>query len=268
MSVTDWEGMGIMRLSNRVCLITGAGKGIGAATAKVFAAEGAWVEMGDVDVEAVRQTAEEILLAGGKASWQQVDVTDELSVAKWEQMVMERHDCVDVVFNNAGISAVGELHEVSRELWDRVVAVNLTGVYLVSKAFIPEMMEQRKGVIINMSSCIATSGLLRRAAYAATKGAVLSMTKSMQVDYAPYGIRVNALLPGTIYTPFVEDYLKRAYDNPSVAIAQLKQRQLGGELGTPDDVAYAALYLACDESKYVLGSGLVVDGGVTAGKPF
>ncbi|RIV19639.1 SDR family oxidoreductase [Alicyclobacillaceae bacterium I2511] len=257
-----------MRLQDRVCLITGAGKGIGAAAAKVFAMEGAFVEIGDVDKDSAQRTAEAIQSANGQAAWQQVDVTDEDSVATWKQQVLEKHKHVDVLFNNAGISAVGVLHEVSRELWDRVLAVNLTGVYLVSKAFIPVMMKQHRGVIINMSSCIAESGLLRRAAYAATKGAVLSMTKSMQVDYAPYGIRVNALLPGTILTPFVEDYLQHSYDDPSAALAQLKQRQLGGELGTPEDVAYAALYLASDESKYVLGSGLVVDGGVTAGKPF
>lgn len=117
-----------------------------------------------------------------------------------------------------------------------------------------------------MSSCIATTGLALRAGYAASKGAIFSLTKSMQIDYASYGIRVNALLPGTIYTPFVENYLKNSYADPEAGLESIRKRQLTGELGTPLDVAYAALYLASDESKFVLGSGLVVDGGVTAGK--
>ncbi len=257
-----------MRLQGKVCLITGAGKGIGAATAEVFAKEGAIVEMGDIDDVAGQETLTRIIRAGGRAFLEHVDVTRELSVQTWKNAVRQRHTRVDVLFNNAGISAVGELHEVPRKLWDDAMAVNVTGVYLVSQAIIPLMIEQKAGVIINMSSCIVHTGLLRRAVYAATKGAIMAMTKSMQVDYAPYGIRVNALLPGTIYTPFVEDYLKNSYDDPNVAIEQLKKRQLGNALGTSEDVAYAALYLASDEAKYVMGSGLIVDGGVTAGKPY
>ncbi|QSO52733.1 SDR family oxidoreductase [Alicyclobacillus curvatus] len=257
-----------MRLAGKVCIITGGGKGIGAATALEFVREGAVVEIGDTDRAAMEQTAREIERQyGADTVWTtEVDVTDFERVQNWVEQIYARHSKVDVLFNNAGISAVGPLHQVSEELWNRVISVNLTGVFHVSKAVIPIMMAQHTGCIINMSSCIAEIGLLNRAAYAATKGAVLSMTKSMQVDYAESGIRVNALLPGTIYTPFVEDYLKHSYDNPEEAIVQLKQRQLGTALGTPRDVALAATYLASDESSYVMGSGLVVDGGVTAGK--
>ncbi|MCF8568467.1 glucose 1-dehydrogenase [Alicyclobacillus tolerans] len=257
-----------MRLQGKVCLITGAGKGIGAATAKVFAREGAIVEIAEVDIQAANSVVEEIRAEGGSAFATTVDVTEIMSIEAWIRLVMERHQRIDVLFNNAGISSVGKLHEIGRESWDKVMAVNVTGVYLVSKEVLPAMIEQKNGVIINMSSCIAEIGLARRAAYAATKGAILSMTKSMQVDYAPYNIRVNALLPGTIFTPFVEDYLKRSYEDPTAAIDTLKQRQLGKELGRPEDVAEAALFLASSESRYVMGAGLAVDGGVTAGKPY
>jgi NAD(P)-dependent dehydrogenase (short-subunit alcohol dehydrogenase family) len=128
------------------------------------------------------------------------------------------------------------------------------------------MMKQSSGSVINMSSCVAEIGLARRASYAATKGAVLALTKSMQVDYARYNIRVNALLPGTILTPFVENYLNDSYDDPEAAISALKLRQLSGELGRPADVAQAALFLASDDSKFMMGSPLYIDGGVVFGK--
>lgn len=127
------------------------------------------------------------------------------------------------------------------------------------------MIEQESGSIINMSSCIAEIGLADRASYAATKGAILSLTKSMQVDYARYNIRVNALMPGTIYTPFVEDYVSKSSD-PEATISSIKGRQLSDDLGKPIDVAYAALYLASDESKFMMGSPLMIDGGVVNGK--
>ncbi|TCP29648.1 NAD(P)-dependent dehydrogenase (short-subunit alcohol dehydrogenase family) [Scopulibacillus darangshiensis] len=257
-----------MRLQDKVCLITGGGKGIGAATAEVFCQEGAIVEIADVDDAASLELINKITEKGGEIYTSHVNVTDADSVNKWIDDVNSRHGKIDVLFNNAGISAVGVLHELDESLWDAVTSVNIKGVYLVSKAALPTMIKQGYGSIINMSSCIAEMGLEKRAAYAATKGAVLSMTKSMQVDYAPYNIRVNALMPGTIFTPFVEDYLRRSYDDADKAIAGLKKRQLGPELGTPEDVAYAALYLASDESGYVMGSGLKVDGGVTGGKPY
>lgn len=257
-----------MRLKDKVCLITGAASGIGEAIAHRFSEEGAWVEIGDRDPDRGLETARRIAEMGGRVHFYPLDVRHGPSSEAWVKDVIGRHGRIDVLVNNAGISAVGELHEVSEELWQDVMAVNVTGVFLVSRAVIPEMIRRGAGSVINMSSCIAEMGLARRAAYAASKGAVLSLTRSMQVDYAGYHIRVNALLPGTILTPFVEGYLKRDDDNPEEALAQLKQRQLADDLGRPEDVAEAALFLASDESRYVMGSGLVVDGGMTAGKPY
>ena len=138
----------------------------------------------------------------------------------------ERYKRIDVLFNNAGISGVGDVLETEPDLFDRVMRVNVRGVYLMSRAVVPHMIKQRSGSIINMSSCIAEIGLARRVSYAASKGAVLAMTKSMQVDLAQHGIRVNALLPGTILTPFVERYLKESYKDPEEGYASIRKRQL------------------------------------------
>lgn len=255
-----------MRLKDKVALITGAGSGIGKCTAIQFAKEGATVVINDLNPEKGNETVQEIVQSGGDAIFIQADVTDPESVQGMIEQIIEKFSRIDVLFNNAGVSGVGRLHEIEPEMWDKVMNVNIKGVYLPSKYTIPHMMEQKGGSIINMSSCIAEIGLLNRASYAATKGAVLALTKSMQVDYAPYNIRVNALLPGTILTPFVENYLKTSYDDPEEAIKTIKTRQLSGDLGRPEDVAQAALFLASDESKFMMGSPLYIDGGVVFGK--
>ena len=136
----------------------------------------------------------------------------------------------------------------------------------MSRAVVPHMIARRSGSVINMSSGIAQIGLARRVSYSASKGAVLAMTKSMQVDCAPYNVRVNALMPGTILTPFVEGYLRQSYADYEQGLESIRKRQLGGDLGKPEDVAFAALYLASDESRFVMGSGLIVDGGMTGGR--
>ncbi len=247
-------------------MITGAGSGIGQASARLFAREGARVVVADIDLDAARATVEEIGVSGGQSVAEQVDVTDQAQGEALAGRVVERFGQVDVLFNNAGIGGVGDVLETEPDLFDRVMRVNVRGVYLMARAVVPQMIKQRSGSIINMSSCIAEIGLARRVSYAASKGAVLSMTKSMQVDLAPHGIRVNALLPGTILTPFVERYLKESYADPEEGMAAIRKRQLTNELGRPEDVAHAALYLASDESRFVMASGLVVDGGVSGTK--
>ena len=251
------------RLDGKVCLITGAGSGIGQASARLFAREGATVAVADIDLDAARKTVADI---GGQSWVEQVDVTDEAQTVALAQRVVERGGRIDVLFNNAGIAGVGDILETGPDLFDRVMRVNVRGVYLMARAVVPHMIERRSGSIINMSSCIAEIGLARRVSYAASKGAVLSMTKSMQVDLAPHGIRVNALLPGTILTPFVERYLKESYSDPEEGRASIRKRQLSNDLGRPEDVANAALFLASDESRFMMASGLIIDGGVTGAK--
>jgi NAD(P)-dependent dehydrogenase (short-subunit alcohol dehydrogenase family) len=242
-----------LRLAGKICIVTGAGSGIGRASALLFAAEGATVIAADLDLAVEGVT-------------HRVDVTVEEETHALAANVLAEHGRVDVLFNNAGIAGVGDLEETTPEVFERVMRVNVLGVFLMSRAIVPTMIAQHSGSIVNMSSAIAETGLARRVSYAASKGAVYALTKSMQVDLAPHGIRVNALLPGTIMTPFVEGYLRESYADPEEGRKAIRSRQLSGELGSPEDVARAALYLASDESNFVLGSGLVVDGGLTAGK--
>jgi NAD(P)-dependent dehydrogenase (short-subunit alcohol dehydrogenase family) len=242
-----------MRLLDKVCIVTGAGSGIGRATAQLFAKEGATVIAADIDA-----TAEGVT--------HRVDVADEQETRALSEAVVKDHGRIDVLFNNAGIAGVGDVEETTLELWERVMQVNARGVFLMCRAVAPVMVAQQSGSIINMSSVIVETGFARRVSYAASKGAVLALTRSMQVDLAPHGVRVNALMPGTIMTPFVERYLEESYADPEEGRRAIRGRQLTGELGMPEDVAYAALYLAADESRFVLGSGLVIDGGVNAGK--
>ena len=251
------------RLDGKVCVITGAGSGIGRTSAILFASEGGRVVVADIDLDSAQKTVAEIK---DRAWAAKVDVTDEAETSSLAKTVIEREGRIDVLFNNAGIAGVGDITETRPELFDRVMQVNVRGVYLMSRAVVRYMVERKTGSIINMSSCIAEIGLARRVSYAASKGAVLSMTKSMQVDLAPHGIRVNALLPGTILTPFVDRYLRESYANPEEGLAAIRKRQLSNDLGRPEDVASAALFLASDESKFVMASGLIVDGGVTGAK--
>ncbi len=248
-----------------VTVITGSGSGIGRETALLFAKEGAVVILVDIDENNGKETMNKIKEQNGEAGFYQVDITQEAEVQKFVNLVIKKYRKIDVLFNNAGISSVGRMDNIACDTWNQVMNVNVNGVYLMSKYAVKHMMNEKKGSIINMSSSIAQMGVAERTAYAATKGAVLSMTKAMQVDYAKYNIRVNALMPGTIYTPFVEKYIANS-ENPDAIVESIKKRQLTKKLGKPIDIAYAALYLASDESTFMMGSSFIIDGGLANGK--
>ncbi|MGG1660896.1 SDR family NAD(P)-dependent oxidoreductase [Brevibacillus sp. NRS-1366] len=255
-----------MRLKDKVAFITGAGSGIGKSIAILFAREGAKVIVNDISNHLGMETVDEIQRNGGQAVFIQADVTDAVQVENAVRQAIDHYERIEVLVNNAGILAVGALHETSEELWDRVVSVNLKGVFLASKYVVPHMMAREQGVIINMSSIIAEMGLSNRAAYSASKGAVLALTKSMQVDYAPFNIRVNVLLPGITLTPAAEAHFNSIFADLDEAFDSFKQLQQSPKWGRPEDVALAALFLASDESSFMMGAPLYIDGGLAFGK--
>ncbi|HET7560150.1 MAG TPA: SDR family oxidoreductase [Limnochordia bacterium] len=255
-----------MRHQDRVVLITGAGSGIGRAAAERFAGEGAKVVVTDLNAGAAEATATALTAAGAQAMAVSGDVADEGQSRKMVEAGTERFGRIDILFNNAGIGCVGRVDETAIEEFDRVLRVHVRGTYLMCQAVLPQMMARKAGVILNMSSAIAAIGLAQRAAYGAAKTAIMGLTRCMAVDYTPMGIRVVALAPGTINTPFVQNYLKESYADPAAALEQIKKRQLTGDLGTPEDVANAAVFLTSDEARLVIGSALFVDGGFVSGK--
>lgn len=255
---------GRFRLDGKAALVTGGASGIGAQTVRAFVDQGAHVVIGDLDTTRGEALAREL---GDVAHFQWLDVTDAASCQAAVAACRVQFGRLDVLVNNAGIGLVGNVQETSREDWDRLLLVNVTGVFLCSRAGVDAMLAQepRGGVVVNISSVAALVGLERRFAYSATKGAVLAMTKQMAIDYVQRGIRVNAICPGTIYTPFVEGYLDRFHaHNREETLNALHARQPLGRMGRPDEIANLAVYLASDEAAFVTGAGMLIDGGLTA----
>lgn len=247
-----------MRLENKVAFISGGARGMGEAAARTFAQEGAKVVIADVLEDAGRQVEAAINETGGECLFVPLDVTDE---AQWQQAIastVARFGKLDILINNAGVYRTRRVEDTSAEEWDQVLDVNGKGVFLGTKAAIPEMRKAGGGSIINLSSVAGLVGSADASAYNASKGAVRLLTKSTAVQYAKDGIRVNSIHPGTIETPMTADMLAAGGRQDRMNRTPL------GRLGRPEDVVYGALYLASDEASFVTGSELVIDGGRTA----
>jgi 2-keto-3-deoxy-L-fuconate dehydrogenase len=246
------------KLSGRVALITGAGSGIGEATALLFAREGASICAVDVNESGATATARAI----GDALAVTANVSSSDEVQDAVSRCLDRFGRIDVLVNCAGVGSTQTLADTPEEVWDRVFAVNTRGTFLTCKYALPHMLSSG-GCIVNIASVAGMVGIRNRAAYCASKGAVISLTQSIAVDFVGQGIRCNCICPGTVDSPWVGRLLDAAED-PVAERAALIARQPMGRLGLPEEIAAAALYLASDDAAFMTGSQLVIDGGLTA----
>ncbi len=251
-----------MRLRDKVCVITGAGSGMGRVACETFAREGAKVVAWEVVPATGEETVGRVRAAGGNATFFQCDVSDETSVRAAATATVERYGGIDVLYNNAGIMPEGDhsVVDTSVEVWDRVMAVNVRGTFLTCKYVIPVMLERGRGSIINVASFVALVGCtVPQDAYTASKGAIISLTRSLAIQFRPRGVRSNAICPGPIETPMLMDWLLKDEEAKRLRLS----RQPSGRFGRPEDIVSCALYLASDESDWTNGAVLVVDGGIT-----
>lgn len=245
-----------MRLSGKVSIITGAGQGIGRATAARFAAEGAKVAVCDINMATVEETVAEVRAAGGEAACWRVDVTDKVSIAAMVQGVMARWGRIDTLVNNAGVVQDAQFRKMTDEQFDRVIDVNLKGVYNCTRAVVDIMIEQNSGVILNASSIVGLYGNFGQTNYAASKFAVIGMVKTWARELGRKGIRANAVCPGFIETPILATI-------PGKVIRMMEDKVPLGRLGRPEEVANVYAWLASDEASYITGAVIEVSGGCT-----
>ena len=252
-------------LANKITLVTGAGSGIGAAIAETFAQAGAFVFVADRDEKGGRETVAHILRQNGRAEFLAVDVSRDEDCTRAADAVHQAHGRLDILVNNAGIGHVGTMLQTTGADLDRLYAVNVRGMFNVTKAFLPGMIERKSGVIINLASIGGVVAVRDRLAYCATKFAIVGLTKAIALDHALQGIRCNCICPGRVETPFVTARLKE-YPDPEKAYKEMASTQAIGRMGRPEEIAAAALYLASDEAAFVTGSEFIIDGGWSAGK--
>jgi 2-keto-3-deoxy-L-fuconate dehydrogenase len=256
----------MFRLDGKNAIVTGAGSGIGLAIASTFAQNGALVYALDRDLKAAGAAVEKIRVAGGKASALECDVAVAASVHAAFARIDSSADAsrIDILVNNAGIAHIGTVETTSEEDLDRIYAVNVKGIFLCSQAAVRRMLTTG-GVILNMASIASLIGLTDRFAYSMSKGAVLTMTRSIAVDYVKRGIRCNCICPARVHTPFVDGYLRTTYPGREAEMfRQLSEYQPLGRMGTPEEVAALALYLCSDEASFITGQAYPIDGGVLA----
>jgi len=252
------------KLEGLVAVVTGAGSGIGRATARLFAQEGARICSASRTLTHAEATAQTVIQEGGEAFAVSVDVSRSSDVETLAERVLTRFGQVDILVNNAAIGHTGSILECTQDEWDLVMAVNVKSVYLCCSAFLPHMLAQGTGNIVNIASIAGLVGLPKRAVYSASKGAVISLTRQMAIEYVKENVRVNCICPGTVDSPWVDRLLSKE-TAPETAREELITRQPIGRLGRPQEIAHAALYLASPESAFATGSVLVIDGGLTAG---
>ena len=253
----------MFNLSGKVTVVTGGGSGIGRAIATRFGGQGAHIVVLDLDGRAAKDTAAEIVAAGGSADAAACDVSDAAGVKAAFDGIVARTRRLDILINNAGVAHVGNIERTPEDEFDRLYRVNVKGVYLCSQAAVPVMVRQGGGVILNMASIVSFIGVADRFAYSMTKGAVLTMTKSVAIDYVKQNVRCNCICPARIRTPFVDGFVKKNYPGREEAVLQeLAEYQPMGRMGTPEEVAYLALYLCSDEASFVTGQAYPLDGGV------
>jgi len=251
-----------MRLEGKVVVITGAGSGMGRVAAQMFAAEGAKVVVAEFDDKGGAETVRLVADAGGEASFTKTDVSREEDARAMIAAAVDRYGRLDVLYNNAGVmpEADHSVTDTDVAVWDHVMAVNLRGVFLGCKYAIPRMVEQGSGSVINISSFVALLGCsVPQDAYTASKGAVLSLTRSLAVQFGPSGVRSNAICPGPIETPLLMDWLLKDEAAKQLRLA----RNPTGRFGKPAEIVNAAIYLASDESRWTNGAQFVIDGGIT-----
>lgn len=251
------------RFADKVAVVTGAGGGIGRATAEAFAAEGASVAVVDLKQALLDEVVPAIQRAGGKAIAVRADVSETEGARRIASETVAAFGGIDVLVNNAAIELYGTVVEMPEDQWDRVVAVNLRGVYLVSRYCIPHIAARGGGAVVHVASVQAFTCLPRSAAYVATKGAVVALTRAMALDHAADGIRVNCVCPGSIETPLLH-YAAGQENDPRAAFAQWAGKHPIGRIGKPEEVANVILFLASDQSSFVTGSPYLVDGALSA----
>ena len=250
-----------LRLNNKTAIVTGGASGIGEQIVRNFVAEGCKVAILDKNIDGLK-LEKELISNGFNTKFYQCDITHENSIIKCINQSLTYLNNLNILVNNAGIGKSGNILTTNNNDWDEIIKVNLTGTYLVTKHCLENLINSKNGSIVNIASVAGIVAVKDRFAYCTSKGGVISLTKSIALDFVKDNIRANAICPGTINTPWVER-ITQDYENPDEARELMRQRQPLGRLGEPEEIALAAIYLGSDESKFITGTTLVIDGGLT-----